>query len=119
METEKIKLTQLQVNTRNPRKISDKNLAKLVRSLLVLPKMMELRPIVVDDTFKPLGGNQRYKALTAISQMDIKEVEANLRESWDFKKKTQPEQEALLDYWGKWLRDPSALIIRASELTED
>lgn len=119
METEKIKLTQLHVNTRNPRKISDKNLAKLVRSLLVLPKMMELRPIVVDDTFKPLGGNQRYKALTAISQMDIKEVEANLRESRDFKKKTQPEQEALLDYWGKWLRDPSALIIRASELTED
>lgn len=119
METEKIKLTQLQVNTRNPRKISDKNLAKLVRSLLVLPKMMELRPIVVDDTFKPLGGNQRYKALTAISQMDIKEVEANLRESRDFKKKTSVEQEALLDFWGAWLNDPTALIIRASDLTED
>lgn len=119
METESIKLTQLEVNTRNPRKISEKNLAKLVRSLLVLPKMMELRPIVVDDTFKPLGGNQRYKALTAISQMDINEVKANLQESRDYKKKSSVEQEALLDYWGAWLRDPTALIIRASDLTED
>ncbi len=56
MNKENVKLTQLQVNTRNPRKISDKNLSKLVRSLLVLPKMMELRPIVVDSTMKPLGG---------------------------------------------------------------
>ena len=29
MEKETIKLSQLQTNTRNPRKISDKNLAKL------------------------------------------------------------------------------------------
>lgn len=119
MKTESIKLTQLEVNTRNPRKISEKNLAKLVRSLLVLPKMMELRPIIVDDTFKPLGGNQRFKALTAISQMDINEVKANLQESRDYKKKTAVEQEALLDYWGAWLRDPTALIIRASDLTAD
>lgn len=118
MEKETIKLSQLQTNTRNPRKISDKNLAKLVRSLLVLPKMMELRPIVVDDTFKPLGGNQRYKALTAISQMDINEIAATLRESRDFAKKTAVEQEALLDYWGKWKTDPSAIVIRASELTD-
>lgn len=118
MEKETIKLTQLQTNTRNPRKISDKNLAKLVRSLLVLPKMMELRPIVVDDTYKPLGGNQRYKALTAISQMDINEIAATLRESRDFAKKTAVEQEALLDYWGKWKTDPSAIVIRASELTD-
>lgn len=89
-----------------------------MRSLLVLPKMMELRPIVVDDTFKPLGGNQRYKALTAISQMDINEIAATLRESRDFAKKTAVEQEALLDYWGKWKTDPSAIVIRASELTD-
>lgn len=119
MEKETVKLTQLQSNSRNPRKITSENLAKLVRSLLVLPKMMELRPIVVDDTYKPLGGNQRYKALTAISQMDIKEVEANLRASRDFNKKTQVEQEALLDYWGAWLNSPTALIVRASDLTED
>lgn len=119
VEKETVKLTQLQSNSRNPRKITSENLAKLVRSLLVLPKMMELRPIVVDDTYKPLGGNQRYKALTAISQMDIKEVEANLRASRNFNKKTQVEQEALLDYWGAWLNSPTALVVRASDLTED
>lgn len=118
MEKETIKLTQLQTNSRNPRKISKENLTKLVTSLLVLPKMMELRPIVVDDTFKPLGGNQRYKALTAISQMDIAEIKSTLQASHDFQKKTEAERDALLDYWGAWLDEPTAQIIRASELSE-
>jgi site-specific DNA-methyltransferase (adenine-specific) len=118
MEKETIKLTQLQTNSRNPRKISEKNLTKLVTSLLVLPKMMELRPIVVDDSLKPLGGNQRYKALTAISQMDIAEIQSSLQASHDFQKKTEAERDALLDYWGAWLNEPTAQIIRASELSE-
>lgn len=119
MNKENVKLTQLQVNTRNPRKISDKNLSKLVRSLLVLPKMMELRPIVVDSTMKPLGGNQRFKALQMIAQMDINEITNELRQSMDYNKKTEAEQNILLDYWGSWLNDPTATIIQADELSAD
>ncbi|MGN0237588.1 MAG: DNA-methyltransferase [Lepagella sp.] len=119
MNKEIVKLNQLQVNTRNPRKISDKNLTKLVRSLLVLPKMMELRPIVVDPTLKPLGGNQRFKALQMIAQMDINEITKELRQSRDFNKKTEVEQSNLLDYWGSWLNDPTATIIQADELSAD
>lgn len=119
MNKENVKLTQLQVNTRNPRKISDKNLSKLVRSLLVLPKMMELRPIVVDSTMKPLGGNQRFKALQMIAQMDINEITNEIRQSMDYNKKTEAEQNILLDYWGSWLNDPTATIIQADELSAD
>ncbi len=74
MRTEKVKLTQVQVNTSNPRTISNDNFEKLVNSILVLPKMLELRPIVVDDIFTALGGNMRYRALTFIAQMKPQEL---------------------------------------------
>ena len=57
MQTEQIKLTQVSTNERNPRKITDANLKKLINSILVFPRMLELRPIVIDDAMVPLGGN--------------------------------------------------------------
>ena len=50
MKTEIVNLSQIQVNGANPRTIEDDKFGKLVTSILVLPKMLELRPIVVDNT---------------------------------------------------------------------
>ena len=50
MNTETVKLSQIEVNSANPRTISEEKFTKLVNSILALPKMLELRPIVVDDT---------------------------------------------------------------------
>ena len=44
MNTETINLTQVNVNAKNPRKISDPQLQRLVKSLLVFPEMLQLRP---------------------------------------------------------------------------
>ena len=63
MKTEIVNLSQIQVNGANPRIIKDDKFEKLICSILVLPKMLELRPIVVDNTFVALGGNMRYRAL--------------------------------------------------------
>lgn len=52
MNTETIKLTQVSKNEKNPRKISDGNLNKLINSILVFPNMLELRPIVIDDALE-------------------------------------------------------------------
>jgi len=119
MKTEIAKLTQIQVNGANPRIIKDEKFDKLINSILVLPKMLELRPIVVDDTFVALGGNMRYRALIAISQMSIEEIHNRLSGLRDFQKKTEPEQERLLLYWATWKDNPTAPIIKASELSED
>lgn len=119
MNTEKIKLSQINVNARNPRKISDTQLHRLVVSLLVFPSMQSLRPIVVDNTNTALGGNMRYRALNAIAGMTPEEIESTLRESRDFQKKTEQEQELLLGHWELWLAEPTATIVRADHLTEE
>ena len=66
MNTETVPLSQIEVNEANPRKIMNDKFEKLVRSILILPKMLELRPIVVDNTMTVLGGNMRLRALTHI-----------------------------------------------------
>lgn len=119
MNTEIVNLSQIQVNGANPRIIKDEKFAKLINSILALPKMLSLRPIVVDDTFVALGGNMRYRALTAIADLDDNELSERLFAIRDVQKKTQAEQDALLNYWLKWKDKPTAPIIRASELTDE
>lgn len=118
MNTETINLTQVNINAKNPRKISDPQLQRLVKSLLVFPEMMELRPIVVDDTNTALGGNMRYRALTAITTMSADEIRETLETSLDYNKKTEVEKNILLDHWAEWQQNPTAIIVRASQLTE-
>ena len=118
MNTETINLTQVNVNAKNPRKISDPQLQRLVKSLLVFPEMLQLRPIVVDETNTALGGNMRYRALTAITTMSADEIRETLETSIDYNKKTEAEKNILLDHWAEWQQNPTAIIVRASQLTE-
>lgn len=118
MRTETVHLSQIQVNGANPRIIKDDKFNKLVNSILVLPKMLELRPIVVDGTMVALGGNMRYRALSAISEMSEEELKSRLSGIKDFQKKTQAEQDNLVGYWMHWKDNPIAPIIKASELTD-
>lgn len=118
MKTEHLKITQIKVNTANPRTISKEKFDKLIDSILVLPKMLELRPVVVDNTFVALGGNMRYRALLAIQDMDITEVNERLAGLNDFQKKTQAERDNLLSYWATWKDAPTVPVIKASELSD-
>lgn len=119
MQTEVVKLSQVTVNSANPRTISREKFDKLVNSLLVLPKMLELRPVVTDDTMVALGGNMRYRALSAIADMSLAEVSARLGAMRDFQKKTEAERTALLSYWDKWKSDPTVPIVKASSLSAE
>nr|DAT06046.1 MAG TPA: Putative modification methylase [Caudoviricetes sp.] len=119
MNSEIVKLSQIEVNGANPRIISDDKFAKLVNSILVLPKMLEIRPIVVDDTMVALGGNMRYRALMAIADMQPEELKDRIATVRNFQKKTQAEQDALIGFWERWQDNPTASIIKASELTDE
>ena len=118
MNTETLKLSQISVNDRNPRSITPGQLQRLVRSILVFPEMMNLRPIAIDETYKALGGNMRYRALTAISEMSPEQIRNELGKCSGYTKKTEAERQMLLDYWERWLHDPTAPIVRADQLTE-
>jgi len=66
-----IKLSKIKNNPNNPRLIKDEKFKKLCESIKALPKMMELRPIVVDDNFIVQGGNMRLKALNELGYKEI------------------------------------------------
>ena len=78
MNTEIVKLSQVRVNEANPSTITNEKFQKLVNSVLALPKMLELRPIVVDNMMVALGGNMRFRALTAISDLSEDELKSRL-----------------------------------------
>jgi site-specific DNA-methyltransferase (adenine-specific) len=62
MKTEKISIKLVKSNPNNPRIIKDDKFKKLVASIQEFPKMLEIRPIVVNDDMIVLGGNMRLKA---------------------------------------------------------
>jgi DNA modification methylase len=62
MKTELVSIKLVKSNPNNPRIIKDDKFAKLVASIKEFPKMLEIRPIVVNDDMIVLGGNMRLKA---------------------------------------------------------
>lgn len=118
MQTKIVKLPQIRVNGTNPRKIDEKAFEKLINSVLILPKMLELRPIVVDNSMIVLGGNMRYRALCAIAELDEADIRNRLDSLRDFQAKTQAEQDALVEYWLAWKDNPTVEIANASNLSE-
>lgn len=119
MNTITAKLTQIKVNGENPRTITSDKLSKLINSLLVFPKMLSIRPIVVDDKMVALGGNMRLQALKTIAKMTPEELGERLATIADYLKKPMGEKENIARHWEAWLHAPVVEIIKASELTED
>ncbi|RDD29903.1 DNA methylase [Prosthecochloris sp. ZM] len=66
-----VKLSTLRINPDNPRLIKDEKFEKLCSSVKDFPKMMSLRPIVVDSDGMILGGNMRYLALDHLGYREI------------------------------------------------
>ena len=119
METERVKISQLQVNEQNPRTCTDKQFEKLVRSVITFPKMLEVRPIVVGEGGVALGGNMRLRALQAITTMTDEEIMRHIEQSAKFNGRTEVERVALLRYWQKWQHDPMVSVARTDNMTED
>jgi len=63
MNIQVVKIKDIKNNPNNPRIIKDDKFKKLVASIREFPKMLEIRPIVVNDDMIVLGGNMRLKAL--------------------------------------------------------
>jgi len=76
METELIKIYKIKGNPKNPRIIKDDKFHKLVKSIKEFPKMLELRPIVVNSEMVVLGGNMRLKACKEAGLKDVPTIKA-------------------------------------------
>jgi DNA modification methylase len=71
MKIQKVKLNEIKNNPNNPRILKDDKFKKLVKSIQDFPKMLEIRPIVVNSDMIVLGGNMRLKAC---KEAGLKEV---------------------------------------------
>ena len=75
IETKQVKLSELKLNPDNPRRIGNKEMERLVKSLQEFPDMLSIREIVVDETMTVLGGNMR---LLALKKSGVKECTAKI-----------------------------------------
>ena len=119
MKKEIVKISQLVENKDNPRYITKPAFEKLVKSILIFPHMLEIRPIVVDGNCKVLGGNMRLKALERIEEMQATEIRASLESLETYTRKTELERANLLQYWAEWLANPVVSVISAAQMTEE
>ena len=84
--TKKVNISEIKENKKNPRLIKGYKFEKLVKSIKDFPKMLELRPIVVNEQNVILGGNMRYKAAVEAGLTEVYIVQAK-----DLNKKQQDE----------------------------
>lgn len=119
MKTENVKISQLVENKDNPRYITKPAFEKLVKSILIFPRMLKIRPIVVDGNYKVLGGNMRLKALERIEEMQAEEIRSSLESLETYKRKTELERANLLQYWAEWQTNPVASVICVEQMTEE
>lgn len=77
MQVQKVKISAVKTNPNNPRAIKDDKLKKLIQSIKDFPKMLEIRPIVVNDDMVVLGGNMRLRACKEAGLKEIYIIKAS------------------------------------------
>jgi ParB-like chromosome segregation protein Spo0J len=64
-------ITDIKPNPNNPRKIDKIEFDKLVKSIKEDQKLLNAKPLIVDENNILLGGNQRYKACLELGIQDV------------------------------------------------
>jgi hypothetical protein len=72
-----VPLAQLRLNDENPRLVKEARFTQLVKSLQDFPQMLDLRPCVVDESYRVLGGNMRLRALQHLGYREVPVVVAD------------------------------------------
>lgn len=73
---QKVKVTALMRNAKNPRTLDKDKFEKLKQSLKEFPEMLDKRPIIVANGII-LGGNMRYKAAVELGFKEVPVIDAS------------------------------------------
>jgi len=71
METFKIEIGKLKNTEYNPRVIDTFKYESLKKSLIEMPDMLLVRPLIVDEDFNILAGNMRYRACMDLGYTEV------------------------------------------------
>lgn len=116
---ELLAVTDIILNAENPRGINDDKFEQLVESLLVFPKMLKARPVVLDEHGVVLGGNMRTKALLWIKDATLQQLKERLGKQSKYNNMTHYEQQQLLEFWQGWQARPQVHVCYAENFTEE
>jgi len=81
-----VNINEVKENDLNPRYINESKFNQLVKSLKSFPKMLEKRPIIVDENMVILGGNMR---LRACKEAGMKTVWIDKTDDWTEEEKQE------------------------------
>ncbi len=108
----------MSVNPENPRTMSEFMEGKLIESILVFPRMLELRPIIVNGQNVVLGGNMRLAMLKKILELEEGEIEDYMFNQKKYRLMDAGEQKKLHDFWKKFKKKPEVSVRVAENLSE-
>lgn len=115
----KIKIEELVINPINPRKIRIEQKRRLQQSIMLFPKMLGIRDIIVNKENVVLAGNQRTSVLKEIINTTPLDWMVVLQENEKWTTMTEKERECVLDYWKKWTENPEVEVSVAELSVEE
>lgn len=114
----RIKVEELVINPINPRKIRIEQKRRLQQSVMLFPKMLTVRDIIINKDNVVLAGNQRTSILKEIVNTTPLDWMVILQENEKWTNLTETEREKVLEYWKNWTENPD-VEVSVAELTED
>jgi ParB-like chromosome segregation protein Spo0J len=76
MKIQVVPISSIYPNKENPRIVNKAKFEKLKKSIQDFPEMLQLRPIIVNESYIVLGGNMRYKALVELGYKEVPIIKA-------------------------------------------
>ncbi len=114
----KIDIRDLVINPMNPRKIVVGQKRRLQQSIMLFPKMLYYRDIIVNNDKVVLAGNQRTTILKEILTSSPMDWMVVLQENEKWLGYTERQREDVIEYWKSWVENP-VVDVTLSELGEE
>lgn len=115
----KLSVKGLVINPINPRKISTPNKHRLQQSIMLFPKMLYYRDIIINKENVILAGNQRVATLLEILNSPSIDWMLVLQENEKWMSSTEAVKDQIIEYWKKWVENPLVEVTVAEDLTEE
>lgn len=109
---------ELTINPINPRKIVIGQKRRLQQSIMLFPKMLTYRDIIVNKDNVVLAGNQRTTILKEILTSTPMDWMVILQENEKWQELTEKQRDAVIEYWKAWVENP-LIEVTVADLSED
>lgn len=111
-------IKELTINPINPRKIVVGQKRRLQQSIMLFPKMLYYRDIIINKDNVVLAGNQRTTILKEIITSTPMDWMVILQENEKWLEMTEKQRDAVVDYWKNWVENPE-IDVTVADLSED